>query len=254
MPILESKPNSPLALQFPPNSNRSVRVNTGDNWKSIAQSNGIDVWSLIEYNFPVVKDAHNFETKCRQVNWMMRTHIGTTQSDDGKNYRFDSSDQPGQVYLPTSPLPPGSDPMDVKTTTWAIAPIGRPSNTIVEFELVNGKTRLAHRLFIKGVGQSNTSIDSAPRHYYRMRVRSPLSFRDFDQSWASVEPLYPSSHRIKFSLPSETIKFDNNWYHCLWGKDPHNPFEKKPFLFVAIIGRTALKSGDGEPTFPLIWG
>jgi len=254
MAILENKPNSPLALQFPPNSKRSVRVNTGDSWNSIAQSNGMDVWSLIEYNFPVVRKARNFDTKCRQVNWMMRIHVGSKQSDDGKNYRFDSSDNPGRVYLPTKPLPPGPDPLDVKTKVWAIGPVGKPRNTSVEFELVNGTTKQAHRLFIRGLGQSNASIASSHQNYYRLRVKTAVSFRDFDRKWASVEPQYPSGHKFKISLPTESLTYENTWYHCLWGKDPDNPFKNKPFLYVAIIGRTSLKIGDGNPSFPLIWG
>ena len=183
---------------------------------------------------------------------MMRTHVGSNKTDDGKNYRFDSSDNPGQVYLPSSP---GADPLDVKSKVWAIRPVGKPTNTSVEFELVNGTTKQAHRLFIRGIGKSNSTVDSLPYNYYRLYdIKSAVSFRDFDRRWASMEPQYPSFHRFKINLPTVTVTKDNSWYGCLWGKDPDNPFKKKVFLGVAIIGRTQLVVGDGNPSRPLIWG
>lgn len=106
MPILQEKPNSSLASQFPPGNGRGVKVQTGDNWKSIADNNGLKTWDQIEFNFPAVKETASISRKCKQVNWLMRAHVKSTQTDDGKNYRFDSLDSPGYVYVPKTPLPP----------------------------------------------------------------------------------------------------------------------------------------------------
>ena len=133
--------------------------------------------------------------------------------------------------------------------------MGKPRNTSVEFELVNGETGQAHRLFINGIGKSNSTIDVLNYNYYRLwEIKKALCFRDFDRRWASIEPQYPSSHQFRISLPGGGIKKDNGWWGCLWGKDPANPFKKKVFLGVAIIGRTKLEVGDGNPSKPLIWG
>jgi hypothetical protein len=96
--MLEQRPTRPVT--FPPQGGDRYKVKTGDNWESIAKANGLETWALIEFNFPVVKSEPNFQTKCRMVNWLLRNHIGCTKSADGKNYRFDSSDSPGIIYIP----------------------------------------------------------------------------------------------------------------------------------------------------------
>ena len=40
------------------------------------------------------------------VNWLLREHIGCRHSSDGMNYRFDSSDSPGYIYIPLFDIPP----------------------------------------------------------------------------------------------------------------------------------------------------
>ncbi len=97
--MLESRPSQPVV--FPPTSGMPYRVRTGDNWESIASANGLDTWLLIEFNFPVVRSAPDFQTKCRQVNWLLHDRVGCTRSADGLNYRFDSADTPGVIYIPS---------------------------------------------------------------------------------------------------------------------------------------------------------
>jgi hypothetical protein len=104
--VLEQQPTSPKATQFPPASGEEYKVRSGESWNSIAGRFGLDVWKLIEFNFPVVNEAPSFDSKCRQVNWLMRTHVGCKKSSDGKNYSFDSSDWPGMIYVPARPLDP----------------------------------------------------------------------------------------------------------------------------------------------------
>lgn len=113
--VLEVKPSSPLAMTFPPPGGKSHKVKTGENWTSIAKDHGIDTWDLIEFNFPAVIGVAPFDTKCRQVNWSLREHVGCTRSNDGDNYSFDSSDSPGLIYIPTSPKTPGGkcDPWEL---------------------------------------------------------------------------------------------------------------------------------------------
>jgi hypothetical protein len=106
--VLEQKPASPKAAQFPPASGAAYKVRSGENWNSIAGRLGLDVWKLIEFNFPVVNEAPSFDSKCQQVNWLMRTHVGCKKSSDGKNYSFDSSDAPGTIYVPARPLDPAT--------------------------------------------------------------------------------------------------------------------------------------------------
>jgi hypothetical protein len=105
--VLESKPTSPLAMSFPPSDGKKYKVQTGDDWDTIAAKAGIPTWGLIEFNFPAVRDTKDFQRKCREVNWLLRTHVGCTRSNDGKNYSFSSADAPGFVYIPQKPVPPG---------------------------------------------------------------------------------------------------------------------------------------------------
>ena len=102
--MLEKQPTGTVV--FPPQGGDRYRVRTGDSWASVATEHGVDTWALIEFNFPVVKPELNFQTKCRMVNWLMRTHIGCRKSADGMNYRFDSSDSPGYIYIPLLDVQP----------------------------------------------------------------------------------------------------------------------------------------------------
>lgn len=97
--MLEQRPVQPVS--FPPQGGRQYKVKTGDSWDSIARAHSVSTWALIEFNFPVVRGESNFQTKCRMVNWLLRNYIGCSKSSDGKNYRFDSSDRPGIVYIPS---------------------------------------------------------------------------------------------------------------------------------------------------------
>ena len=102
--MLEQPPNQPV--QFPPQGGDRYKVQTGDSWDSIAAANNLTTWALIEFNFPVVRNAPNFQAKCRMVNWLLREHVGCRHSSDGMNYRFDSSDSPGHIYIPLFDVAP----------------------------------------------------------------------------------------------------------------------------------------------------
>lgn len=96
--MLETRPTQTVV--FPPVGGAAYRVRTGDSWESVARANGSSAWALIEFNFPVVRSAGDFQTKCRQVNWLLHHEVGCMQSADGRNYRFDSADSPGVIYIP----------------------------------------------------------------------------------------------------------------------------------------------------------
>ena len=96
--VLELRPIA--SMSFPPADSTPYPVKTGDDWGSVAKANSMDTWDLIEFNFPAVVPTANFNDKCKQVNWLLREHVGCTKSTDGKNYAFDSSDTPGIIYLP----------------------------------------------------------------------------------------------------------------------------------------------------------
>jgi hypothetical protein len=110
--MLESKPSQ--SEVFPPTFGTQYKVRTGDSWKSIAKANGLGTWTLIKFNFPVVRNASDFQTMCRQVNWLLRNHVGCTMTADGMNYRFDSADTPGVIYIPRRGyVSPRSGPSDL---------------------------------------------------------------------------------------------------------------------------------------------
>jgi hypothetical protein len=101
--MLEEKPNG--IITFPPTGGDRYRVQTGDTWDSIAKANSLSVWGLIEFNFPVVKAERDFQKKARMVNWLLHNYVGCSQTSDGMNYRFDSRDNPGVIYIPLFDLP-----------------------------------------------------------------------------------------------------------------------------------------------------
>lgn len=93
--ILRSVPPKPV--KFPPVAAiRQHRVNTGDNWWSLATKYGrSDPWDIIEFNFRTRNP--------REVNWYMESYLGCRfAASDGNNFRFDGSDDPGLVYIPPS--------------------------------------------------------------------------------------------------------------------------------------------------------
>jgi len=90
---IEQAPKSPVAQNFKPAGGQPYRVQTGDNWESVAKTAGVPVWDLIEFNFHTRKPA--------EVNWYLRRNVGCRKTTaDGKNYVFTADAIPGVVYLP----------------------------------------------------------------------------------------------------------------------------------------------------------
>lgn len=102
MAILKATP-SRLAKFPPPVYLNKHKVNTGDDWRKLAAKYGrSDPWDIIEYNFRTRNP--------REVNFYLEFYVGCTKpSPDGKNYRFDSSDSPGHIYIPPFSWTPSED-------------------------------------------------------------------------------------------------------------------------------------------------
>jgi hypothetical protein len=100
--ILKSTPVRPAPFP-PPLGKKAHRVRTGDNWWNLASRYGrTDPWDIIEFNFHTRNP--------REVNWYLEFYVGCTRpADDGKNYRFDGSDNPGTIYIPPSSWTPSED-------------------------------------------------------------------------------------------------------------------------------------------------
>ncbi|MCU0873258.1 MAG: hypothetical protein MUE50_13035 [Pirellulaceae bacterium] len=100
--ILKSAPSRPAKFP-PPHGGEGHKVSTGDSFVSLAGRYGrSDPWDIIEFNFRT-RDP-------REVNWYLEYYVGCTKpSPDGNNYRFDSSDDPGIIYIPPRTWTPSED-------------------------------------------------------------------------------------------------------------------------------------------------
>jgi hypothetical protein len=99
---LKSAPSRPAKFP-PPHGGEGHKVSTGDSFVSLAGRYGrSDPWDIIEFNFRT-RDP-------REVNWYLEYYVGCTKpSPDGNNYRFDSSDDPGIIYIPPRTWTPSED-------------------------------------------------------------------------------------------------------------------------------------------------
>ena len=88
----EQKPVPLVPDTYHPQLGVLYAVKTHESWGSIAQAVGIDVWDLIDFNFPGTKRLmqRNRELATRQVNWYLREYVGCNLSNDGDNWAFTS--------------------------------------------------------------------------------------------------------------------------------------------------------------------
>ncbi|HTN75676.1 MAG TPA: LysM domain-containing protein, partial [Pirellulaceae bacterium] len=99
---------------WPPKGGTQYKVQTGDNWVSLAKAWNVTTRQLIGFNFNT--------DKAREVNWYLDTYVGCVErTADCCNWRFSSEATPGIIYKPwdgyprphgdpTVPVPPASDP------------------------------------------------------------------------------------------------------------------------------------------------
>jgi hypothetical protein len=87
-----SKPLNEVGRAAPAKS-ASYRVKDGDSWVSLAAEWGVDVWSLINFNF------RTYDPK--EVNWYLGEYVGCVlPTADRKNWCFSSAASPGIIYRP----------------------------------------------------------------------------------------------------------------------------------------------------------
>jgi hypothetical protein len=89
----------------------AYRVQDGDSWQSLATQWGLDVWSLINFNFRTYEPT--------EVNWYLQEYVGCVQPTlDRKNWCFSSAATPGIIYRPlekTGQPVPGRVPVPMPT-------------------------------------------------------------------------------------------------------------------------------------------
>ena len=100
---------------------RSVayRVQDGDSWQSLATQWGVDVWSLINFNF------RTYDPKV--VNWYLQEYVGCVKpTADKRNWCFSSAAVPGIIYRPLEKPAPLPGPVPVPMPTPGPGPIDQP--------------------------------------------------------------------------------------------------------------------------------
>jgi len=92
----EREPNDPLPANYTPDgSGATHRVSDGEDWASVAAQYNVNVDDLIYFNFHT--------NVPEEVNWYLRRNVGCNVSnDDGTNWAFSSSADPGNIYIPPS--------------------------------------------------------------------------------------------------------------------------------------------------------
>jgi hypothetical protein len=74
-------------------------VSDGDSWASLARQAGLDVWSLIRYNYPTLPLDNR--QAALEVNWYLEQYVRCDKvTSDGKNYIFSSTVPKGVIYFP----------------------------------------------------------------------------------------------------------------------------------------------------------
>jgi hypothetical protein len=106
----ESTPDNPLPADFVPDGAVAThRVSDGEDWASVAAQYNVKVDDLIYFNFHT--------NVPEEVNWYLRRNTGCNVSnDDGLNWAFSSSADPGIIYIPPSQVI-DMDPEDVTVDT-----------------------------------------------------------------------------------------------------------------------------------------
>ena len=91
-PWCVTPPSMEVGRQAPAKS-VAYRVQDGDSWQSLATQWGVDVWSLINFNF------RTYDPKV--VNWYLQEYVGCVKpTADKRNWCFSSAAVPGIIYRP----------------------------------------------------------------------------------------------------------------------------------------------------------
>ena len=152
MPIMREPTPLPSPLDYVPEQSTPYRVTSSDSWWVLAElpqvkAAGLSALDLCYFNFKTRTPS--------EINWYLRHKVGcqkTTQ--DGKNYKFTSSDQPGIVYLPAVGVVPPVDeyprpqPLD-RSNAW----IGIGGKAGTQFVVVGIETLTGYVVSLDEVGK-----------------------------------------------------------------------------------------------------
>lgn len=220
--MLEQRPTQPVT--FPPRDGDRYKVRTGDSWGSIAKANDLDTWALIEFNFPAIKGVLDFNAKCKMVNWLLRNYVGCTKSADGKNYRFDSSDTPGYIYIPLMNVQP-TFTHRVRLHFCSLVLTAVPFNTAFR-----NAQRVYAQYGIRIDFQSGISLGLSKEEADRLAVVNGSC------EWEITSGEFSEVHSLIGGLPSTEILvcYVNQFQGTLLGCGGHAP--NKPACIVAAAG------------------
>jgi hypothetical protein len=92
-PAWEQQPSPDKYKTHRPLDGIPYKVQTGDNFESLALLSGMSPKALLEYNF--------LTTKPQTINYYLRTYVGCrTRSWDNKSFSFRTEDSPGIIEFP----------------------------------------------------------------------------------------------------------------------------------------------------------
>lgn len=158
---------------FPPIGYQSFhRVQTGDNWGNLA--------SRYYRESPLDIILFNFETtNPREINWFLSTYVGCrTETPDGKNFRFSSTDIPGLIYIPPKTWKPGGPPAkpsvpgeNATARAWVLDTLSHPALYKAQFVYSGRSINIGTYL-----GVANAIIDNR----IRVAVDSTLDHGEYD--------------------------------------------------------------------------
>jgi hypothetical protein len=209
------------------------KVQTGDSWTTVARDHGLDPPALIFANFRTVNPA--------EVNWYLRHYVGCTHpSPDGHNWRFDSSDRPGLISIPTT----GAVHFRVPMVSQGPSPICWIA-CIAMIASFKGRASLGTGSFTGGFDVSESSVPSTwgsggPNFYDRLRAlgfvtENPFPNKTPDASYIQrilhehgpwmlafytsdlMGPRFPANSEHAIVITGIDTDTNRVWYNNPWG-------------------------------------
>jgi len=173
-----------------------LKVQTGDMLESLANANGLTWQQLARFNW-------NTEDP-KQINRCLREIVGCTKrTADGKNYKFDSSDDPGLLYIPKPLQLPGLS-------------LNRP------YVLRVSKPRLHGRVTIQTVDYFGHALPNVALHLNPIEAGEAMDLTtNPDGVWASTKVI---SGRYFVEERDGSATFYYEKLNIRDGKDADDPF------------------------------
>ena len=173
-----------------------LKVQTGDTLESLANANGLTWQQLARFNW-------NTEDP-KQINRCLREIVGCTKrTADGKNYKFDSSDDPGLLYIPKPLQLPGLS-------------LNRP------YVLRVSKPRLHGRVTIQTVDYFGHALPNVALHLNPIEAGEAMDLTtNPDGVWASTKVI---SGRYFVEERDGSATFYYEKLNIRDGKDADDPF------------------------------